>query len=338
MITVGILGAGNIARTHVRGYGQLPNTRVVAVCDIIAERAETMAAPLSARPYSDWTAFLAHAGLDMVDVCLPTYLHEQGVVAAAEAGKHVLVEKPVALSVAQADRMLAAVERAGVKAMVAQVIRFWSHYQIVKDLLDSGALGTPVTAKLARLGTLPAWGSWFADPALSGGALLDLHIHDLDWVYYVFGAPRSVYAVGMQSASGAWDDLTTSLDYGGHKAVIEASLLMPAGFPFTMLMRMLGSRAYAEYRYGGGQVDPQGAARLHSLTICEGDGKPPRDIPCPADDPYLAEIRYFVDCLERGVAPANATLRDARAVLAIAHAARRSLETGAVISGADLLP
>lgn len=332
MINVGILGAGGIARTHVRGYAQLPNTRVVAVCDIIPERAETMAASLAARPYTDWAAFLAHPGMDMVDICLPTYLHDQGVIAAAGAGKHVLCEKPVTLTIEQADRMIAAVDRAGVKAMVAQVIRFWPHYSAIKDMLERGELGAPLVARLARLGTLPAWGSWYRDPALSGGALLDLHVHDLDWVYYLFGAPRTVYAVGVQSDTSAWNDLTTSLDYGDHKAVVEASLLMPAGFPFTMHCRVLGANACAEYRYGGGQVDPQGAARLHSLAIYRGGGAPAEDVPCSAEDPYMAEIRYFVGCLEAGVEPAIATLRDARAVLGTALAARRSLETGSVIS------
>ena len=336
MITVGILGAGSIARTHMRAYGQLPNTRIVAVCDILPDRATAMAAPLDAQPYEDWAAFLTHPGMDMVDVCLPTYLHEQGVIGAAAAGKHVLCEKPITLTTGQADQMIAAVEKAGVMAMVAQVIRFWPHYLVIKGMLERGELGTPLVAKLARLGSLPAWGSWYHDPTLSGGALLDLHIHDLDWVYYLFGAPRNVYSVGVQSATGAWNDLTTSLDYGAHKAVIEASLLMPAGYPFTMQWRMLGSSAYAEYRYGGGQVDPQGSARLHSLTLCRGGGLPAEDVPCAADDPYLAEIRYFVGCLEAGEPPAIATLADARAVLAIALAARRSLETGAVVPITEL--
>jgi predicted dehydrogenase len=330
VINVGILGAGNIARTHVRAYGQIANARIVAVDDIVAEKAEAMAGSLGVRAYTEWAAFLAHPGLDMVDVCLPTYLHEQGVIAAAAAGKHVLCEKPITLELEQADRMIAAVNKAGVKAMIAQVIRFWPRYLMVKDLLERGALGAPVMTHAARLGTLPQWGSWFTDPALSGGAIMDLHIHDLDWLYYLYGRPKSVYSVGVQAANGAWNQALSSLDYGAHKAAVEASLLMPDSFPFTMIFRLLGTAGYAEYRYGGGQTDPQGQARLHTLGLYQ-PGQPPQFPDCVDADPYLAEIRYFVDRLDAGLAPEIATLEEARAVLEIALAVRQSLQTGKVI-------
>ena len=330
MVKVGILGAGNIGGTHVRGYQCLANARVVAVDDIVKAKAENMAAPLQARAYDDWQAFLGDPEVEMVDICLPTYLHKQGVLAAAQAGKHILCEKPVALSLAQVDRMIAAVERAGVKAMIAQVIRFWPHYVAIKEMLERGQLGAPIMAQAARLGSQPTWSSWFADPQLSGGALLDLHIHDLDWLYYLFGRPRSVYAVGVRSANGAWDHVLTSLDYGRMKAAAEASSLMPNSYPFTMVFRMLGEQGYAEFRLGGTQSDPSAAARRDGLVVYQA-GQPPQFPACSDEDPYLAEIRYFVDCLDEGKSPTIATLAEARTVLEIALAVRRSLETGKVV-------
>ena len=133
MIRVGILGAGNIAGVHSRAYAHLANARVVAVDDSERSKAETMAATHQAQPYSDWADFFADAAIDMVDVCLPTYLHADAVIAAAQAGKHVLCEKPVALNLEQVDRMIAAVKGAGVQAMIAQVIRFWPHYLAIKQ-------------------------------------------------------------------------------------------------------------------------------------------------------------------------------------------------------------
>lgn len=331
MINVGIVGAGNIGRVHSRSYAQLANARVVAVADIDHQAADAMAAKHGARAYYDMRYLFDDKDVQVVDVCLPTYLHEQGVIGAASAGKHVLCEKPVALTVDSAERMISAIEHAGVKAMVAQVIRFWPHYLTIKEMLDRGDLGLPIMAYAARLGRQPMWTSWYSDPNLSGGALLDLHVHDLDWLYYLFGRPKTVYAVGTRVNSGAWNHVLTSLDYGSHRAAAEASFLMPDSFPFTMIFRLLCERGLAEYQYGGIQSDPQATARLHTLVAYLA-GQPPQHPTCDETDPYLAEIRYFVNCLDRGESPTIATLSEARDVLQIALAARQSLETGQVIS------
>ena len=330
MVKVGLLGAGGIGKVHAGAYERIAGAKVVAVADLMRERAESVAAPFQARVYEDWRPLLDDADVQMVDICLPTYLHEPAVVAAAQAGKHILSEKPITLSLAQADRMLDAVKQAGVQAMIAQVIRFWPHYLAIKKLLDSGDLGAPVMAQAARLGSLPAWSSWYADPALSGGALLDLHIHDLDWLYYLFGMPKTVYAMGRKLESGAWNQILTSLDFGASQAAAEASLLMPKGFPFTMIFRMLGEKGYAEYQTGGIQANPHTAERTHMLVVCKNEQLEALD--CVADDPYEAEIRYFVDCLNEGRAPAIATLDEARDVLKIVMAVRQSLESGQVVT------
>jgi UDP-N-acetylglucosamine 3-dehydrogenase len=340
VIRVGILGAGNIAGVHARAYAQMTNARVVAVDDIDCGKAEALATEHRARPYSDWASFFADQEIDMVDVCLPTYLHADAVIAAAAAGRHVLCEKPLALSLEQAGRMIAAVQQAGVQAMVAQVIRFWPHYLAIKAMLERGDLGRPIMANAHRLGSLPAWASWYAQPEQSGGAIMDLHIHDLDWLYYLFGKPSSVYAIGRMSANGSWNQVLTSLDYahtryGPTRAAAEATHCLPQGCPFTMIFRLLGEDGYAEYHYGGAQLDPAGAARQHSLVLYQA-GQPPQYPACSDVDPYLAEIRYFVDCLASGQAPAIATLAEARDVLAIALAVRRSLQSGQVIQENDI--
>ncbi len=331
MIKVGLLGAGGIGKVHARAYDRIAGARIVAVADSVRERAEALAAPLQAHVYEDWRPVLDDPQVEMVDICLPTYLHEAAVVAAAQAGKHILSEKPVTLSLPQADRMIAAVERAGVHAMIAQVIRFWPHYLAIKGMIERGDLGAPIMAQAARLGSLPAWSSWYADPALSGGALLDLHIHDLDWLFYLFGMPKTVYAIGRQLENGAWNQILTSLDFGATKAAAEASLLMPKGFPFTMTFRILGDKGYAEYRSGGIQADPHAAARTHSLVVSRED-RELEYVTCADDDPYEAEIRYFVACLNEGRAPSVATLTEARCVLQIALAVRQSLQTGKVVA------
>ncbi len=330
MVRVGLLGAGFIGATHAQAYAAIEGAQLVAVADANSAAADALAGQYGAKAYYDAEALLDDAAVDVADVCLPTFLHERYVVAAAERGRHILCEKPVALSLEGVDAMIAAVERAGVIAMVAQVIRFWPQYVVIRDLLQRGVLGRPLIAKAARLASAPRWGNWFADPALSGGAVLDLHIHDLDYVCWLFGRPRSVYAVGAQSATGAWDDVVTSLDFGAVKAVVEASFLMPEGFPFTMAFRLTGSEAVVDFRLGGTtQVDQRDQAATELVVYR--NGAAPEHPPVPGEDAYLAEIRYFVECVARGQRPALATLAEARGVLEVALAARRSLETGGIV-------
>ena len=176
----------------------------------------------------------------------------------------------------------------------------------------------------------PRWASWFADPKLSGGAVLDMHIHDLDFVCSLFGRPVTVYAVGATSQTGAWDHVVTSLDFGHTKAVVECSFLMPDGWPFLMQFRLLGTEGCAEFRMGGAaQVDKRDEA-LTELALYK-TGQPVIHPTYSTEDAYVAETRYFVQHVSEGKQPAMATLRQAREVLEVALAARRSLETGAIV-------
>jgi len=326
-VRIGLLGAGFMGSTHAAAYEQIENAEVVAVGDANQSLADETAAKYGAKAYYDIESLVADAEVDAVDVCLPTFLHERAVVAAARNGKHVICEKPLALSLDQADQMIEAVETSGVSAMVAQVIRFWPEYVAIRELVQQGSLGEPRAIMAMRLSPPPAWGDWFKDPSLSGGALLDLHVHDLDFVYSLLGMPETVYAVGLQSETGAWDYVQTSLSYRDASAVIEGTFLMPDSFPFQMLFRLHGSEATAEYRFRVvGQVEERAQAETE-LKLYR-SGEPASDIPSSRKDAYLAEVEYFVECLASDRKPEIATLYEARDVLSIAMAARRSLETG----------
>lgn len=329
-IQVGLLGAGFIGQTHAQAYQSIPGAELVAVADVNREAADKLAEQTGARPTYDVDTILAAGDIQVVDICLPTFLHEKCVVQAAQNGKHILCEKPVALSLAQADHMIGAIRENGVIAMVAQVIRFWPEYVAIKQLLESGELGAPASARAARLAVAPKWGSWFRNPELSGGAVLDLHIHDLDYVYWLFGRPRTVYAIGTASETGAWDYVVTSLDYGDKKATVEASYVMPDGFPFEMAFRLLGTEGCADYRF---RVDGQVGERDSASTefVVYRPGQPPESVACSQEDAYRAELAYFAQCASEGRHPTIATFEEAREVLEIALAARQSLESGALI-------
>jgi predicted dehydrogenase len=332
MIQVGLLGAGGMGSCHAAAYKSISGARVVAVADGALERAQRVAAEHGARAYARMEDVFADPEVEMVDVCLPTYLHEQAVVGAAAAGKHVLTEKPVALNLEQVDRQIAAVERAGVKAMVAQVCRFMPHYARIKEYLDLGLLGRPISAVAYRLGGLPAWGSWFRDPSLSGGALLDLHIHDLDMLYYLFGKPRSVFATGVL-IDGAWNQVHSCLQYDGFVATAEASFLMPPHGPFLPGFRLMGEKGCAIHPYQGSQsLSQEGAAlaRGNDLAFFLGREQPERPA-LPGVDPVQAEIEYFIARVTRSEPVEIASLEQARTVLTIVDAVRQSLETGKAI-------
>jgi predicted dehydrogenase len=301
------------------------------VADRNREAGERLASQYSATYFHKVEDLLSSGLCDAVDICLPTFLHESSFLAAAERGLHILCEKPVVTNLEAIDRILMAARTAGIKTMVAQVIRFWPEYRVIRQTMASGDLGQPRIANAARLVTPPRWGSWFRDPLLSGGALFDLHIHDLDFTYSLFGTPSSVYSVGVQGETGGWDHVLTTLDYGACKAHIEGGFVMPSGFPFEMRYRLDGDHGCIDFRFSTtNQVDQRNQASSELVLYREGM---PLSYPArPPEDGYLAEIRYFVNCLEQDCHPETATLEEAREVIRIALAAQRSLETGTVVS------
>lgn len=128
MVRIGLLGCGFIGKVHAKAYAQIPDAKVVAVVDRDSGRAKEVAEELGAEVVPVVDDLLSRQDIDMVDVCLPTYLHADHVIAAARAGKHVLCEKPMALSLEQADAMIEATEQAGVAFMVGHTLRFWPEY------------------------------------------------------------------------------------------------------------------------------------------------------------------------------------------------------------------
>ena len=147
--------------------------------------------------HSDLGELLATRSVDALSITLPTFLHPDTTVKALEAGVHVLCEKPMALDVADCDRMVAAARGAGRVLQIGHCIRFWPEYVVTRQLIQGGLFGRTIAASFRRYTAMPAWSpdSWFADEKRSGGQPLDLHIHDTDYVHHVFGLPASVTSV-----------------------------------------------------------------------------------------------------------------------------------------------
>ena len=336
MVRVGLAGLGFMGGTHAQCYAALPNAQLVAVADPEADRRRQFADTYGAKAYASVDEMVA-ADIDLVDICMPTYLHRKAVETAAAAGKHVFCEKPMALTTADCDAMIAAVKQAGVKFTVGHVIRFWPEYTVIKQILDSGRYGKIRWASATRVSPPPTWSwhEWLFDPKLSGGAALDLHIHDLDFLAWILGMPKVVSAAGVNGKGGALDNLwtTTTGHRGGAVGFAEGSLDMAAGFPFTMGLKIVleGASIEMSSRLSPSVLVAAGATVEHSHV-------PQPEVPATAGagsagnisalGGYFIEVKYFVDCVDKDETPAVVTPEEARAAVALCLAATKSAQSG----------
>ncbi len=238
MVRVGIAGIGFMGVTHFKAYPQVEEAQVAAIFTRDRKKLEGDWTEVRGnfgggggvqdltgiKKYDDLDAMLADPEIDLIDLCLPSFLHRDLAIRALEAGKHVLVEKPLALTVEDADAMIAAAERTGRLLMVAQVLRFWPEFAAIKDLLESGEYGALRGAHFKRVISRPDWSgdNWFADAAKTGGAVVDLHIHDTDFIQFLFGRPSAVWSTGSVSEGGQVDYLVTEYQYPGKNICVTA--------------------------------------------------------------------------------------------------------------------
>jgi predicted dehydrogenase len=334
MISVAIVGGGFMGQTHAGAWSaQAGHARVVAVSSRSHERAARVAALCGAEATDDLYAPLERPDVDVVDICLPTPQHREAAERAFAAGKHVLLEKPIALTLADADAIVAAAERAGKLLVVGLVLRFWPEYVELRRIAASGELGRPLAASAQRLSPPPAWNDWMIDPERSGGVCVDLMVHDFDTLTAVLGPPRRVFARALRSGPhGAAQHCHAVLQHEYGEAVAEGGLMQPESYPFSSNLRVLCERGVVEYPFsaapaadGGniGEVD-QAANRLR---VHPADG-PMRLVEVASADPWAGQTAAVVGWLERGEAPTEATGEQATLALRVALAANRSLASG----------
>ena len=332
MLRVALVGAGGMARTHAGCYAAIPNATLVGVMDIRGEAAQELAGAHSAASFTDFDAMLTVERPDIVDICCPTPFHVDYVCRAAErAGelgiRGISTEKPMGRSLEDCDRMIAAVEGAGIPLFVAQVVRFFPEFVLMKRQVDAGAVGQPAAIRTRRGGRMPrAWDDWYADFDRSGGLILDLIVHDFDWLRWVFGEVERVYARGLGSSClPAFDYALVTLRFkSGAIAHVEGTWNDPSGF--KVAVEIAGDGGLLEYNFN----QPTGAPFRSALTDMQGPGGGGSvDVPeSPvAVNPYQAELQHFCDCVTQGVTP-SITPQDGRAAVQIALAAIESIRTG----------
>ena len=340
MIRVGIIGAGFVGRNHFNQYEKMKDrAAVVALCDKVAERragdwSKVMGNLADARgtkrdlghirPYVNWEDLLADPEVELIDICAPTFVHREMAIAALAAGKHVLCEKPMALTVEDCDAMLAAARQAKGRFMIAQCVRFWPEYVYLKAAVDDERFGRLRALELRRVAGVPdhTLANWVMRPELSGGALLDLHVHDVDFALYLFGKPAHVVAQGYLRGGGSMDRVHAQWFYPGVERVTQlvGAWDLPAGYPFNMGFTAVFDQAVVLF-----DMYPS-----TPLTVLRERERPER-VDLVAEEAYYAEIEHLVACIERGCNPTVTTPRESRDAVAIALAEKESALSGQAV-------
>ncbi len=309
-----------MGRTHAESYAKVEGAEVAAIVDPEREKAEELARSCGARAETDLEAVLKDPQIQVVDICTPTFLHREQVEKAARAGKHVICEKPIALTVEDAEAMVKTVEEAGVKFMVAHCLRFWPEYVTAKRIVERGTVGEPLAVTASRISPPPgwAWAGWILDPKRSGSATVDLLIHDFDFVSWILGKPKKVYARGLISQRGGLDHAFVVIEHeGGRISHIEGGWFMPPDYGLRMTARIVATRGCIE-------IDNRAEHTL-TLHLPEEEPKYPE---LPAEDGYTEELRYFIRCVREDRKPEVITPEDAITALKVCLATLESAEKG----------
>ena len=247
MLKVGLIGCGFMGTMHANCYKNIEGVTLAAVADIRPEKAQALAEGTDAVIYGDGYDLIENAELDIIDICLPTFLHAQYAMKAMEKAPYVFVEKPVALTIEEGDALIAKSRETGCNVQIGQVIRFWDEYVVLKDIVESGKYGKVVNANFRRISPRPDWGwkDWLLDVSLSGGAAQDLHIHDIDYALSLFGEPEKFYSIKNRIGE-ANSYINTLMQYDEHVVTVEGTWDLPGTHPFEASFRVVFEKAVVE--------------------------------------------------------------------------------------------
>ena len=313
MIKIGIIGLGFMGKMHASAYRQLAGVldfKVTAVADYEEEQADKIAEMMGAKAYYSPEDMIDQADINTVDICLPTWMHYMVASQVIEKGFHVFIEKPLCLRSKDAYALVKQAEEKQVFAQVGQCLRFWTEYEYLKSLVDDGGYVNMVYLKLRRLSPRPGWGAstWMMDDWLSGGAALDLQIHDADFALYVCGKPEKIKSF-VQHGYYEYTGIVSELKYKDFTIMTEGSWDYPSSFPFEMSYIASFEKATVLF------------SSLYGLKVCPVEGEsfvPELKKACTVQSEaggnisdlggYYNELYYFIDCINKGLQPVKASL------------------------------
>ena len=326
MLKAVIVGFGGIAQTHKNGYIKLEKAgkvKLVAAYDVRKEAFEKVTEinlksdttqKVDFRCYTDLEEMLAKEEFDFVDVCVPSFLHREFAIGLLNRGYNVLCEKPMALNSKDCEEMLRAEKASGRHFMIAQCLRFFPEYEFLKTVIDDGRYGKVLGAFFNRNSAQPLWGyeNWYLDYNRCGGAITDIHIHDIDMVRYLFGEPDSV-SCRASDCKTKYDIVQTALYYGN--TPITANGCWTAGkINFAASYKVDFEKASVLYEGGKVTVYPEiGDAFQPELTGYDG---------------YAGEISYFCDVIEGKIKNEKNPASSAANTVKLIEAMKQSADRG----------
>jgi len=338
-IGIGLVGLGYMAATHIKAYRQIEGARITAICNpsgrhldgnlsgVSGKAGPNEAIKLNMRAvkaYRDFAEMVADPAVQLVDICSPTHTHPELAIAALKAGKHVVCEKPLARTSKLARQIVNAAAKSKAFLMPAMCLRFWPEWVFLKKAISERTYGKVQAARFRRVAQPPGWGQkFFFDGNLSGGALLDLHIHDTDFVQFCFGRPRAVFSTGFSKVSGSIDHVVTQYQMASGVSVsAEGSWAMTEGFGFNMGYRAVFENATVDYDIARGG---------DALKLFE-KGKEPRVLKLEGKDGYVGELQHILEAVRSGKPPTVVTAQDGANAVEICEAEERSVKTGKLVS------
>lgn len=322
MLKAAILGFGGMGHCHGSQYAAQKDVKLVAVCDIDPAKFKMDNVEInfgnsgkidanSLHSYLSYEELIkGEPDLDFIDICLPSDLHCEYSIRAMKDGFNVLCEKPMALNVADCDKMIEVANSTGKLLMIAQCLRFDESFNEIRKAFESKKYGKLLRFSTRRLGSFP--GGWFRDVKRSGGALMDLHIHDIDFILRLLGRPESLAAHGVVIKSGGIDDLSVDLNYpDGPLVMAESSWARPS---WGCSMSAMFEKA---------TVEAAGDVKVYQMD------KPVKTIKLPGKgNCYFNEIAYFATCVKKGVRPEIASIESTRDTIAVLELEKKSAFAG----------
>lgn len=312
-IRIGIAGLGFMGSTHLGIYRTLPGVKVVAIADVnpvkrqgdISSVVSNISGGDNSKPldltgikvYDNAFDMIKSGELDMVDICVPTIYHAELVLAGLEAGLHVFCEKPLCRNLEELKAIRTQLAKGNTFLNVGMCVRAWPEYDCAKKILDGGSVGKVKVAQFRRFSpdvNGNSWNNWYLKNEISGGAAYDMHLHDTDFVCYLFGKPESVSSTGATvNSDSACDQIFTRYNYADDRYITaEGAWCAASNVPFEMSFQIICEKATLKFDHSG----------FHIYWV---DGR----VETPdTGDPSLPtgwhrELQYFTDCIRKGECP-----------------------------------
>jgi len=325
--SIGVVGLGFIGNVHLSCFQQMEGIRIGGVADEVRERGEKSSKYYGCKLYEDCSQLIRADDVDIIDICVPTYLHKQLAVATAKEGKDIICEKPIARTIIDAKEMAQASRENNVRLFIGHVVRFFPEYAKIRECIRAGEVGKPGMVRTFRGGASPlSRASWYNDVGKSGGLLVDMLIHDFDWLRWTFGEIKSVYAQG--SSLKEKEVVLVNVRFkNGIIAHVEGSWAHPANFPFTTRVEVTGTQGLIQY-------DSNNSAPVKVFSEKAGEATKAPESPL-SKSPWCLELEHFIECLRKNEKPL-VTIDDAIEALRISMVALCSLKEKRPVLVSDL--